>query len=185
MISVSFYFTNESYDHIRAMRYVMVKIYSLVSGRSTWSDSHSYPNSWRDPFKIILRWCIMSSYHFFRLYFNVKNKYLKCQGRVGWTSLIRFCQHLHFNVTDFKSFGRSIRTNETIAWHHLPRSLGNLLMGNWKMIIQMKNAAQARQGILFCPENYSFKQENKWESAKEQYLVKSSPTINWVPRFPG
>ena len=30
-----------------------------------------------------------------------------------------------------------------------------------------------RQGILLCPENCSYQQENRWESAKQRYILKS------------
>ena len=107
---------------------------------------------------------------------------------MAWTSLVRFCQHIHFNVTDFKLFGRNIRTNETIAWHHLPRTLlWNLLMGNWKMIIQTKNAAQLSPDRESCFALKIIRTSKKInENLHRTIPYKEQPYYqHWVPRFPG
>ena len=47
---------------------------------------------------------------------------------------------------------------------------------DWKrlmLIMLNKILFRLRQGILLCPENCSYQQENRWESAKQRYILKS------------
>ena len=41
------------------------------------------------------------------------------------------------------------------------------------LIMLNKIPFRLRQGILLCPENCSYQQENRWESAKQRYILKS------------
>ena len=48
-----------------------------------------------------------------------------------------------------------------------------MLMFDITLIMLNKIPFRLRQGILLCPENCSYQQENRWESAKERYILKS------------